>query len=408
MLQHFHVIVCRWLDRSDQDISAIFNEPGTVSFSVGRVTPSITGTDDTTGTAYDVGKAFTQVGASYTTDLTDQLGLAIIYDQPYGVNVLYNGTPTTDQLAGTGADLSSHALTFVGKYQVNENFSVFAGARAQQLGGTVSLNGTTQARGIAVAAVASSNGTDATTLGAALAGDTAAVASLGGATNVAAMGTAVTTTSSNFLTGGGYSLDVANDVAYGGLIGVAYEIPDIALRAAMTYNAAIKHSVETTETMTGLGKTNVASTTDTTLPRSVNLDFQTGIAEGTLLTAGFRWAEWGSVDLKPTVLGSDLIGLKDTRTYSLGVARRFSDSFAGSATFEYEEATGEPVSALGPTDGVRSLTLGGRYTKDDLNISGGVNYRWLGDANAKGSSGTVATFTDNSSVGLGMNIDFSF
>jgi long-subunit fatty acid transport protein len=144
------------------------------------------------------------------------------------------------------------------------------------------------------------------------------------------------------------------------------------------------------------------------MPRSVNLDFQTGIAEGTLLTAGFRWAEWGSVDLKPTVLGSDLIGLKDSRAYSLGVARRFNENFAGSVTFDYEEASGEPVSSLGPVDGVQSLTIGGRYSKDGMNISGGINYSWLGDANAKGSSGTVATFTDNSSVGLGLNVNFSF
>lgn len=396
------------LDRSGQSVLSVFNDPGTYEFSYGQITPDITGTDDTTGTVYDVGKTYSQMTGSFTTALSDQIALSVIYDQPFGVNVLYNGTSTTDNLAGTGADLSSHALTFVGKYQVNENFSVFGGLRGQQLGGDVTLNGTTQAKGIATAAVAKANGIDATTLGAALTGNATAIAALGGAATVAGYGAAVTTNTTNFLAGGGYKLDVANDVAFGGLVGMAYEIPDIALRAALTYNHRIEHSLDTVENMTGLGQTNVASTATTVLPRSVNLDFQTGIAQNTLLIAGFRWAEWGSVDLKPTVLGSDLIGLKDSRSYSLGVARRFNDSFSGSITFQYEEASGEPVSALGPVDGVRGLTIGGRYTTGDVNFSGGINYSWLGDANAKGSSGTVATFSDNSSVGVGFNVEMGF
>lgn len=147
------------------------------------------------------------------------------------------------------------------------------------MGGDVTLNGTTQAKGIATAAVAKANGIDATTLDAALTGNATAIAALGGAATVAGYGAAVTTNTANFLAGGGYKLDVANDVAFGGLAGMAYEIPDIALRAALTYNHRIEHSLDTVENMTGLGQTNVASTATTVLPRSVNLDFQTGIAQ---------------------------------------------------------------------------------------------------------------------------------
>lgn len=396
------------LDRTGQDISAIFNESGTFEFSVGHVKPSITGTDDSTGTTYDVAKSYTQMSANYTTQINDDFSLTFIHDQPFGVNVLYNGTPTTDQLAGTGAELSSNALTFVGKYQLNSNFSVFGGLRLQRIGGDVTLNGTSQAQGIAIAAVAKANSIDSTTLGAALQGNATAIAALGGAATVATLGAAVTTQTTNFLTGGGYSLDVANDTAAGYLVGAAYEIPEIALRAALTYNAGIEHTFNTVENMTGLGVTNVASTATAKLPQSVNLDFQTGIAENTLMMASVRWAEWGAVDLIPTALGADLIGLSDSYTYELGVARRFNDNLVGSVSVNYESSSGNLVSALGPTDGVTGLTIGGRYTNDNVNFTAGINYSWLGDAGAKGGTGTqAATFSNNSAVGIGFNVEIS-
>jgi hypothetical protein len=149
----------------------------------------------------------------------------------------------------------------------------------------------------------------------------------------------------------------------------------------------------------------VPGSVDYVTPQSLNIDFQTGIAEGTLLTAGFRWTEFSAVDVIPTLLGSDLVDLDDSFRYSLGIARRFNDNFAGSLTLTYEpEGDGATVSPLGPTDGQFGITLGGRYTEGNMSISGGVNYTWLGDAFAGVADQPVASFSGSTALGIGLRI----
>lgn len=129
------------LDRSGQDISAIFAGSGTSSFSNGQVMPSVTGTDSA-GTQYDVGEDYTQTALSYTRGQGDAAAFSSIIDQPYGANTSYNDTPLTGTLSGTGVDLSSEAITLVGSYQISERVRVFGGLRARNIRSTLSLNGT--------------------------------------------------------------------------------------------------------------------------------------------------------------------------------------------------------------------------------------------------------------------------
>lgn len=83
-------------------------------------------------------------------------------------------------------------------------------------------------------------------------------------------------------------------------------------------------------------------------PQALNVDFQTGIAENTLLTASYRWAEYSAVGMIPTGLGSDLVNLDDAERWTLGVARKFSDTFAGSVSLSYEpKGDGNLVSPVG-------------------------------------------------------------
>jgi long-subunit fatty acid transport protein len=205
---------------------------------------------------------------------------------------------------------------------------------------------------------------------------------------------------------GGYNFSMEEDYSVGYLIGAAYEIPDIALRLAVTYRFETDHTSSTTESMFGAV---VPGSVDYVTPQSLNIDFQTGIAEGTLLTAGFRWTEFSAVDVIPTLLGSDLVNLDDSFRYSLGIARRFNDNFAGSLTLTYEpEGDGATVSPLGPTDGQFGITLGGRYTEGNMSISGGVNYTWLGDAFAGVADQPVASFSGSTALGIGLRAEFTF
>ncbi len=392
------------LDRSGQSVSAIFNDDG-MAFSLGNTNPDVTGTD-ALGNSYDVGDSYEQIGLSYTRKLNDKFSIAVIADQPYGANITYNNSPLTSTLGGTGADLSSEALSFVGKYKINDRFSVFGGLKAQNVRAEVSLNGLAYQSAIPVAAVAGVAGVDSSTLGAALQGDPTAVAALGGAATVAALGASVTAQATAFATGGGYNFNMDTDSAPGALVGFAYEIPDIALRFAATYHFEIDHSSSTTENLFGM---TVNSTVDYVTPQSLNLEFQTGIAPNTLLTAGYRWTDFSEVDVIPTLLGSDLVNLDDSHRFSIGVARRFDESFVGLVSIQYErEDDDDLVSPLGPTNGSFGITIGGRYSTENVNISGGINYTKLGDARAEVAGTGQASFTGSSALTAGFQVQILF
>ncbi|MGV6838881.1 MAG: OmpP1/FadL family transporter [Planktomarina sp.] len=340
------------LDRSNQSITSIFDDPGTASVSFGSVRPSITGSDALNNN-YDVGKTYTQLSFSTNVKLSENFTLGLIYDQPYGADIEYNGNPAATILGGTKADISSNAVSFLGKYQVNENVSVYGGLRVQSVKGDVTLSG--------LAYGASS----------------------------------------------GYNASLSSSTGYGYTLGAAYEIPDIALRAAVTYISEIDHSAPTTETLNGAPL--ATSTTDFSTPSAINLDFQTGIAQGTLLTASIRKAAWGDFDVTPQFVGSDLADLDDSTRYTLGIGRAFTDNFAMSATINYEaEGSSSQVSPLAPTNGQTGITIGARYNMNGMVISGGVNYTKVGDADAALSGTTVATFEDNSVLGFGIKVGMDF
>ncbi len=202
------------------------------------------------------------------------------------------------------------------------------------------------------------------------------------------------------------TMESSGDIGY--LVGAAYEIPDIALRVAVTYNSAIETTLTGTETITG------ALPLEVTLPQSVNLDFQTGIAADTLLFGSVRWAESTAFDMMPPFFASSNGGDSlldydnDVFTYTIGVGRKFSDAFSGSIALSYEAATATPAapsSNLSPTDGYLSVQVGGKYTMGNMNISGGVRIVKVGDAV---TSGIGSTFADNTAVGVGMKVGYSF
>ena len=393
------------LDRSFQNTSAIFADDNTASFTFSHVAPDVTGTD-ALGASYDVGRSYEQTALSFTKSITDDFSLTFITDQPYGADVFYNADPATSTLGGTGADLSSEAYKLIGKYQFTPRFSLYGGVQAQTVRASVNLNGQAYRQAIPTAAVAQAVGVDSTTLGAALAGDPTSIAALGGSTVVDGLRLAVGAQQNNFDTDNGYSYTQDSETEFGWIVGAAYEIPEIALRLAVTYHAAIEYTATTTEQILG---NPVPGTVDYETPQAVNIDFQTGIAQDTLLLASYRWTEFDAVDLVPTGLQSDLVNLDDGHRYTLGIGRRFNDNFSGSVTLSYEpEGDDDLVSPLGPTDGLFGISVGGRYTKDNMTISGGVNYSWLGDARPEVGGQPVATFEDNTSLAVGFKIDFTF
>jgi long-subunit fatty acid transport protein len=345
------------LDRSGQSVGVIFQPGDYMELSFGSVNPTVSGTyvggSQTSG---DIAPSYNQLAAGYRNQLTENFAFALIFDQPWGADVNYPATGTFAALTNTTAELSSSAITALGQFRINDNVSIYGGIKSTTVSMNVSIPG-------------------------------------GGALNYTGVGSATQ--------------------AYGYVIGAAYEIPDIALRAALTYHSASTFDIATRETSVA-APGGVNSTTRVTLPQAVNLDFQTGIMADTLLMAGIRWANWTQTNISPNhysvTLGRGALQSysEDVFTYSLGVGRRFNENWAGSVMLGYERPQGGITGNLAPTDGYTSLTVGASYKNDGMDISGGVRYVRIGDATSTGAGGANGTFSGNSAIGVGMKVGFSF
>ena len=198
--------------------------------------------------------------------------------------------------------------------------------------------------------------------------------------------------------GPAYKLHVGTDVAYGYALGVAYEKPEIALRVALTYNSEITHSLPD----------NTGTPFDVEIPKSWNLEFQSGVAKDTLVFGSIRWVEWKAFNISPLdYLGGAIplaSGTINTTAYTLGLGRKFNERWSGAVILGYEGGGGVPVGNLGPTDGYRSIGLAATYKVNNVKITGGIRYIDIGDA----TTTIGANFSDNSAIGVGVKVGVSF
>lgn len=362
------------IDRSNQGIGILFETGRLVELSLGQVSPSVSGTDRPLGpfpggnSSGNVADDFGQVGLSFKADLNEKLSYAIIFDQPFGADVNYG--LSSPNLGGTRAYTKTGALTGILRYKFTQNFSVYGGVRGQRAFGDIALQG------------------------------------------LAYRNPAAPTPGSGF---DGYSIYLDDDVSYGYLVGVAYERPEIALRVALTYNSDITHEFDVTEAFAFGALTLPVRQIDVKTPQSVNLDFQTGIAKDTLVFGNVRWVDWEQFRINTPALdaatgGEGLIAIENTTTYTIGVGRRFNDTWSGSLSFTYEDDVDPLISPLGPTDGRFGVTLAAVYTKGNIRVTSGVNYTWLGDAIAETGTPDAARadFEDNDSYGFGVRVAYRF
>tara|TARA_R110002051_G_scaffold57104_2_gene105783 strand:- start:8657 stop:9703 length:1047 start_codon:yes stop_codon:yes gene_type:complete len=193
-----------------------------------------------------------------------------------------------------------------------------------------------------------------------------------------------------------YTTDYDSGSGAGYVAGVAYERQDIALLVSLTYSSAI--DLELAASAGGV--------LTATMPETVNLEFQSGVAANTLVFGSVRWAGWSEGHITDPNVGELVSWDEDTVVYTLGVGRKFSDSFSGAISVGYEDAQGGLSSNLSPTDGFTSVSVGGTYTMDTgIELTGGVRYIMAGDTTTE----TIgAEFSDNSAVAVGLKVAYNF
>ena len=353
------------LDRSGQSISAFLQPGNYAEAGLSVLDPEVQGKDNAGNKVSDMGEDYYFPAAAIKIQATDQISLGLLYDQPYGADSQYatDAGAFGDGKQGTGVEVKTNNITALIGYQPTENWNVYAGPVYQTVKAKVSLRGT----------------------------------AYGGPTAV-----------------GGYDIALKEDDAYGWLAGFAYQIPAIALKAAVTYRSEIKHEVETFETF-GLGKLIFpSSTTEVTTPQSVNLDLQSGIAKNTLAFANIRWVHWSQFAVTPNVLKekskNNLIDYSDDQwSATVGLGHKFNAKWSGTAAVGWDSGAGNPVTTLGPVEGYWSVGLGSQYSPaENYFIQAGVKYFWLGDAQAQTGGRVAGSFEDNTALGYGMKIGYRF
>lgn len=403
------------LERASNDYGILFPEGSQLSFGISFAKPTVSGDYPAAlggGSTGDMANDYTTLSMSYKRELGENLTLGLFHNDSYGADSQY----TQGAYTGLEAQWESRQTALVLKYDIGERFSVYGGARYVKSDARIAIPELLVRS--SVGNYATELGTEAATLGAqaaaaAAAGDLATAAALGAeatalGTEAARLGAAASPVSNPLGDPGmNYSADGTTG-EWGYVLGAAYEIPDIALRVALTYESAIDHEFGTSENLTTLGIPG-NTTTQITMPQSVSLDFQTGVAPGTLVFGKIKWVEWSKWEVRTpgyeSVTGGRVTGLdNDVITYTLGVGRQFNEKFSGFAQMTYEAANGGVASRLAPTDGLFAIGLGGQYTDGDTTIRGGITYASVGDA----VDGSGVNFEGNSVVGLGMQMTFKF
>jgi long-chain fatty acid transport protein len=224
-------------------------------------------------------------------------------------------------------------------------------------------------------------------------------------------------------------------------VGAAYEIPEIALRASLIYNAAVDYDLNGTYDLTKIpaldpvNKPLLGRLTDvygsTTLPQSVELKLQSGIAPGWLAFGSVKWIDWSVLDIvtfcpvstkgvvacgprSPALADSLELMYQDGWTVSGGIGHKFNDQWSGAVQLAWDRGTTTGISAQTDT---WTLSSGVAYSpnKDfEVRLGGAVGLMTSGSVgpvdcpNKAGKCGTGITYDFGNDIVTAVSISGKF
>ena len=439
------------LDRSTQP-SWGFTQDGTFAY-IERITidPSITGKDNAattpSPTTYEEGRDINNMALNYDfinygakADINDKVSVGVFFDQPWGADVEFkgtndfvNGTLTPKDVIDTGVAAQTAlkaAQTAGAESKANPTDTTLAykaatALRTAQQAGAAYNIASNIAQHPNEGTNASVDSKNFTGLVGVKFGEKNNWQVYGGPVlqklegEVHLRGTAYNSTQ-------GYDGIFAQSNGYGWMAGLAYSKPEIALKAALTYRSDIDHDTVAYESMPATGKSGSYDMTITT-PKSVNVDFQTGLNPTTLLTAKLRWVPWSDFSIKPPLYnattkkavgadfkplypnGLNLIDYSDDGwAAEVGLGKKLSNQWAVSGSVGWDSGAGDPTTTLGPVEGHWNVGLGAKYNvTPEVAVSAGVKYLMFGDAKSKIPNGDlVGDFQNNDAWIYGLRLTY--
>ncbi|MGQ1540076.1 transporter [Acinetobacter baumannii] len=291
--------------------------------------------------------------AAIKLQLTDRLGFGVLYDQPFSADIKYparsNNSYFDNDISheGTSVKADTQNLSLLFGYSPYQHFQIYGGPVYQTVKANVALRGNAYTQAF-----------------------------------------------------NGYNAKFKQQGEVGWLLGGSYQLPDIALKAAITYRSKIKYQFQVEEDIFGEPLKLVENEkTKLETPASLNIDFQTGISEKSLVYMNLRWVNWKEFETRPPQYGalSEILmkeltngeyiqGFKldsyqnDQYSATLGIAHQFTEKWSTSTDVSWDSGTGNPASTMGPIKGSWSLGLGVQFNPaKNYFITGSLKYFWLGD-----------------------------
>lgn len=207
-------------------------------------------------------------------------------------------------------------------------------------------------------------------------------------------------------------LDLEAD-GWGWRTGVAYEIPEYALRASLVYNSEVKlDDITGTLNLTQLGLPLLPVYGSQAMPDSLEFKFQSGIAPDWLVLGSVKWTDWsqfgkipffcsvaGVALCNPSVAATSLdLGYRDGWTVSGGIGHKFNEQWSGAVTLTWDRGTSQ---GFGTQTDTWTVGTGVSYAPNQ-----NVEFRLAGALGilTSGSSGPVVL----NGVSYGSDASYSF
>lgn len=180
-------------------------------------------------------------------------------------------------------------------------------------------------------------------------------------------------------------LHLQDHSAFGYRFGVGYDIPEYALRAQLMYRSAVEHDADDGEfdwVALPLGTQDAFGSG--TLPQSVKLSLQSGVAPGWMVYGSVKWTDWSVMDSLNYSIGNpmapggylpqeDVYNWKDGWTINAGVAHAFNEKIAGTVNVTWDSGVGTGADIYSDT-----WTFGAGVSvkagPGELRVGGAVSY----------------------------------
>lgn len=326
---------------------------------------------------------FTNVAAKF--QIHPQLSFGVIYDQPYGVDLNYDYHPQSmlgkQTIESTNLKLKSESISMLVGYQPTLNWNLYTGAVYQQFEGDLDVFGP------------------------------------------------------SYSVMSGYQANFKQSSGHGWLAGLSYQIPEYALKTAITYRSKITHQSTVSESIFDQALNIVpAAKTQITTPQSVNLDIQTGLTPKNVLYSNLRWVNWKDFEIQPHQFGAvvDLVEQQypdlfkpfnlidynnDQWSAKLGLAHAFTDQWVSLTDLSWDSGSGNPASTLNPSDGFYGFGLGALYKFHKQGfVAYGLKYfkfnkaevKKLDTSNPITQNGTLSAVSNNNAFVHGIKIGYHF